>query len=465
MPRLVNDELTQMLSDIKKAEQTASDALYSQFKAMTKIVGTDSFEGSGADAYKQYVSNVDINYLNSFLNLIKETTTAITEIKDSFTSFESDSSGIVGSGTLGDTKDVLTTKKSAFADLITDIETVNSQAEEYIAVKKINSSDVESDYDNIVKSVETIKRDLSTTNDTALSKADSLHQRIQELKNCVDKISTGYHSNGRIDYKKAKQIPKEKWYTVEEPVALAEVSLNDPYAYEIFGDVGAQSQWAVGLNSDIYLSVYAKAHEYKLRMEKGDFYRGVDGEYTGASLGVYGQVTDFAKGKGNVSLINTSFKGRVGLNKDYKGASLKGDISLAKADGSLVLGTDNFNGYVEGNAELLSASGHAEFEFENDRFAIGLGGKASGANVSYAGGVSFLEYDKGDGRGNLFGIQGGPKLDAGVSANFSLSGEKAMSFGPVDINAVNLKLGGSLGLGFDLDLTLPIPTLNFGWGL
>ena len=141
----------------------------------------------------------------------------------------------------------------------------------------------------------------------------------------------------------------------------------------------------------------------------------------------------------------------------------KGDVSLAKADGSFVLGTDNFNGYIKGNAELLSASGHAEFEFENDRFAIGLGGEATGVNVSYSAGVSFLEYDNSGDKGNLFGIQGGPKLDARVSANFSLSGEKAMNFGPVDINAVNLKLGDSLGLGFDLDLTLPIPTWNFGW--
>lgn len=464
MPRLVNDELTQMLSDIKKAEQTASDALYGQFKAMTKIVGTDSFEGGGADDYKQYVSNVDINYLNSFLNLIKETTTAITEIKDSFTSFESDSSGIVGSGTLGDTKDALTTKKSAFTDLITEIETVNSQAEEYITVKKISSSNVESDYDNIVKSVETIKSDLSTTNDTALSKADSLYQRIQELKNCVDKISTEYHSNGKIDYKKAKQIPKEKWYTVEEPVALAEVAMNDPYGYEVLGDTGAERQWAGGLSPSIYGMLYVKAHEYKYRMETGDFYRGADGEYTAFGLGGYINATDYLKFKGDASLINANGQFKIGANTDYFGASLKGDMSLARADGSVVLGSDNFNGYGKVHADLLSASGHAEFEFTDDGFAVGLGGKASGASVSADLGISFLEYDKGDGKGNAFGLGFKPQLDAGVSANFALSSEKAMNFGPVDINALSLDLGGSLGLGLDISITLPIPSLNLGWG-
>lgn len=464
MPRLVNDELTQMLSDIKKAEQTASDALYSQFKAMTKIVGTDSFEGGGADDYKQYVSNVDINYLNSFLNLIKETTTAITEIKDSFTSFESDSSGIVGSGTLGDTKDALTTKKSAFTDLISEIETVNSQAEEYITVKKISSSNVESDYESIMKSVETIKSDLSTTNDTALTKADSLHQRIQELKNCVDKISTEYHSNGRIDYKKAKQIPKEKWYTVEEPVALTEVAMNDPYGYEVFGETGAQKQWATGLNSSVYAMLYAKTSEYKFRTEKSKFYRSGEAEYNGVGVGGNIKGTDYFKATGDAGMINAYGKGRLGFNNDYVGASLRGNLSLVEANGSAVLGTDNFNGYAKANAELLAASGYAEFEFEDDRFAIGLGGKASGAKASVDLGLSFLEYDTGDGKGNVFGLGLEPEFNAGVSAHASLSGEKITNWGPVNVNAVNLKLGGALGFGLNIDITLPIPSLNLGWG-
>lgn len=40
-----------------------------------------------------------------------------------------------------------------------------------------------------------------------------------------------------------------------------------------------------------------------------------------------------------------------------------------------------------------------------------------------------------------------------------------MSLGPVDINAVTLELGGSLGVGLDISITLPIPTLNLSWGL
>jgi hypothetical protein len=465
MPRLVNDEITQMLSDIKQAEQKATQALYNQFKALTKIVNTDSYEGTGADSYKEYVSNVDINYLNSFLNLTKETSAALSDIQTTFTSFESESSGIVGSGTLGDTKESLANKKSSFSDLVSEIEAVNIKAEEYITIKKISSSEVESDYDSIIKSIETIKSNLSTSNSTALSKADSLYQRIQELKNCVDKISSEYHNSGRIDYQKAKQITSEKWYTVEEPVALTEVAMNDPYSYEVFGDTGAEAQWARGLDTNIYGMLYAKVNEYKARVEKGDFYRGMEAEYTGVGIGGRAKVTDFFNADGNASLINANMGAKVGFNNDYKGASINGDISLAKADACAVLGTDNFNGCAKASVDVLSASGHAEFEFEEDSFAIGLGGKASGVNASASAGLSFLEYDTGDEKGNIFGVQVKPEFNAGASAEFSLSGQRAVSFGPIDINAVSLNLGGSLGFGLELGITLPIPSINFGWEL
>lgn len=158
-------------------------------------------------------------------------------------------------------------------------------------------------------------------------------------------------------------------------------------------------------------------------------------------------------------------KAKIGANNDYFGASLKGNVSLAKDEGSLVLGSDNSNGYAKGKAGLLSADGHVEFEFEEDSFAIGLGGGASGANASFELGLSFLEYEQGDTKGNLFGVAFEPKLDAGASANISLSGEKAMSWGPVDINAINLNVGGSFGLGLNVNITLPIPSLNLGWGI
>ncbi|MBP1043046.1 hypothetical protein I6N95_18685 [Vagococcus sp. BWB3-3] len=471
MPRLVNNEIAQILSDVAKSEEKASDALYNHFKSMTKIIGTDSFKGGGAEAYKTYIGDVNINYLNTFLNLIKEVTTSITEIQKTCMEFESSESGIVGSGTLENVQKELGTKKNEFVDLNSEIEQLNVKAAEHITLKQISSSDVESDFDNAVKITETISKGLSTTNSTALTTAESLYQRISEVKNAISKISNDYHANGRIDYDKVSQISKEGWYTVETPVALMEKTSNDPYGYEVFGDVGAESQWARGLSNDIYGSFYGKAVEYKLRVESGDNYLGGEAFFKGLSAGGYGQLTKYLKGDAEISALSANGKLRMGFNDDYKGASLAADAHFVKASGSFVLGSDNFNAYAKAEASLMSADGHADFEFEEDRFKIGLGGNVSMADVKASLGFSFLEYDngkkdsEGNSKGNLFGIQAAPKLDAGVGAEASLSGEKAMSFGPVDVNAVTLELGGSLGLGLNIKVTLPIPTLNLGWGL
>lgn len=409
MPRLVNNEITQIISDVAKSEENASDALYNHFKSMTKIIGTDSFKGGGAEAYKTYIGDVNINYLNTFLNLIKEVTTSITEIQKTCIEFESSESGIVGSGTLENVQKELGTKKNEFVDLNSEIEQLNVKAAEHITLKQISSSDVESDFDNAVKITETISKGLSTTNSTALTTAESLYQRISEVKNAISKISNDYHANGRIDYDKVSQISKEGWYTVETPVALMEKTSNDPYGYEVFGDVGAESQWAIGLTNDVYGALYGKALEYKFRKESGDNYLSGEGVFKGFSGGVYGQFTKYLKGDAEISALSANGKLRMGFNDDYKGASLTADAHLAKASGSIVLGSDNFNGYGKLDASLMSANGHADFEFEKESFKIGLGGKASMADVKASAGFSFLEYDNGkeDSKGNLFGFQGG----------------------------------------------------------
>lgn len=469
MPRLVNEEIEQMLLDVKKDSENASDALYNQFKAMTKIVGTGSFSGGGADAYKQYINNVQINYINKFLNLTQDVVDTINEIKTLFLSFESSNSGIVGSGTLTDVKDGLNTYQNQFSNLVSEIESLNNQASQHISIKKLSSHEVENDYQDTKSKIEEIKEKLSSTDSEALSKVNTLKQDVLELSNIISTISNEYHQkNGRIDFDKAAKISDASWYKIAPPTALMKKANGDPYSYEIFGlDEHRQLQEQKGFLGGLFI-VGGGAHalDYSGYNISDKYYREGGIDATTLSAEGYAQFTKYFKMRARLSAIEVHANYKTGFTEEYKGMTLSGAYQTMHASASGICGTDNFNGYIRGEASLLSANGFLASEIKSDGFKFGIGGGASAASASVEGGFSFLKVPSADGKDkNLFGFKLEPKLDAGVSGDFHIESQKINNFGPIDINTVTVSSGLSALFGLKGEVTVPWPTLNLGWGI
>ena len=53
------------------------------------------------------------------------------------------------------------------------------------------------------------------------------------------------------------------------------------------------------------------------------------------------------------------------------------------------------------------------------------------------------------------------KATAGVSADLEVSGKKVAEIGPININAVNIKAGAAFLVGMDIDLTIPLPSIDW----
>lgn len=96
---------------------------------------------------------------------------------------------------------------------------------------------------------------------------------------------------------------------------------------------------------------------------------------------------------------------------------------------------------------------------KKDEWGFGVGGEGTTAEVSASANVDFLHVkakDSSTGHDeHLFSIGASPKLTAGVGGEASISGKKVIDTDFIDVHTVNVKLGGKLGLGLALDITLP----------
>ncbi|SUY64587.1 Uncharacterised protein [Clostridium sporogenes] len=216
--------------------------------------------------------------------------------------------------------------------------------------------------------------------------------------------------------------------------------------------------------------------EYNRTKNKGV----ISGDLTASLFNGYenAQVTKYAKQNANISLGNLSLSGKAGLSKDFAGIQAKGSIAAIDSNASAVLGTDKFNGYIKGNATALSAGGYANcfYKASNGDFDIGIGGKASAAEASVTVGTSILsvpgnkesnEYAGGKVKvsksTSLLGLSFTGKAGESVSADFDLSNTRVLDFGKINVNAIHLKLGGCIGLGADVNVTVPVPIIDMPW--
>ena len=55
----------------------------------------------------------------------------------------------------------------------------------------------------------------------------------------------------------------------------------------------------------------------------------------------------------------------------------------------------------------------------------------------------------------------GVKATAGASANLEMSSKKVAEIGPINVNAVSLKASAALLVGVDIDVTIPLPSIDW----
>ncbi|CAK7060312.1 MAG: hypothetical protein EUB_03464 [Eubacterium sp.] len=495
MSRLINEEIATMEETIKTYKTTVQEACYEQFKNAFTLTQSNNFRGAAADSYKGYISTATINLLNGLINVSEELATTMESIKTTFLGLESEESGSIDTDTLSEVMQNLTTKNTSYISLDSEIQTTLASAGEYISVTPLSTDTVNSAYTQLNTDVQQVGFDLETCNTSALALADAMLTRLRDLKTNIENISGQYHVNGEIDYDKLPNMVSEKWYKHEDVDNLERLYEGDAFAFAagttdmrdnellmgMYGimadglmgpgmsnilraipDEYREKQWAFGLASDVYgyggYSIMGGSYEGQIR-------DGVaSGSFKGSLLSANGalKITDYFNAKGNADLLAVSGKGKAGFSKDYIGLSAEGSATVAKASASAVLGNDAFNLKADASAQVLSADGYAKCEADsNGNFAFGLGGDASAASAKASVGGTFLGMPTDKGEKPLFGAKVSGSVGVEAGADFLIESSNVIDGDFVNLNSTHIKLGGKLGLGLEVDLT--IPTISFDW--
>lgn len=477
MLKLKNSDVNDMVTAVETYKSTVENTFYNLYKNIYKLSKTNNFMGKTADTYKSYLETVTINYLKAFLNIADEAINVLKDIKKSYTSLEPEDIGVISSDTLEAVKNDLQSKKEAFDKLVSEIEEVNNDASSYISVRALNNKNIDSDFDDLKQEISNIDTELENADRDALKLAESFLERISALKYSIDTIQKEYHVNGRIQADKVEEIKVQGWYKDEVDTGLKDKLAKDPFVYDANGAAIYQDQWGAGLTSDVYgkagYTVVGGQYSYGREGNK------LTGDISGKGAGAYinGQITDFFKLNLDAAAATGSASGKLGWDDKYKGFNANGQVTLIEGNASAVLGTDNFNGYIKASASALAASGNVAFEFEEDGFDVGFGGEATLGEAKASIGTSLLSVpaseenktskkyanDKIETSKETSVLAGsiGVKATAGASANLEVSGKKVAKLGPINVNAVSVKASAALLLGVDIDVTIPLPSIDW----
>ena len=466
--KLKSASLLDMYNTVHTYEETVQDALYAQYKAAYKLTVTNYMRGDAADAFKTYLFQGTVNMIQGLLDVSSEMTMIIQLITEIFYQFDSASDAIINESQLDSIKSTLDTKKKIYDGMSGELSTVMCLASQYISTTDIGSSDVDDAYGDVKESIKQIQDNMYSADADALTSAKELLVRIQELKNQVTQTMGICYKDGNFIPDSAATLSKQNWYSQQSNTTLVMLLAEDPFEYEAGAVAVSEDQWAAGLCSDVY--VYAG---YSILSASGE--AGVEDGTAFAkarasvlNLNGYAQLTDYVKAQGEAKICYVEGDVKAGASDRYFGAHVNAEAGVIKVNGSVVIGSDDFNGYIKGDAKVLVADGKAAFEFEEDgKYAIGVDAGATLASASAEGGFSFLSYKVYDGsatgseKDDLFKLSASASLEGGGSFAVYSESKTAIETDLVNVNATSLKIECSFLVGGCIQVT--VPTLYFKW--
>lgn len=477
MALLNNEEIENLATQATDQASVLEDLFYTQYKGAYVLTETTSFRGAAADSYKQYIQLSTIHHINMFMNILEEIKTCINQIKDTYLEFESDPSGKVSTDDLETAEQSVAREQRNVSAITTKVETLNTQAAEYIPVTDIQSNTLDTDFQAALVFLTDTVYQLSQTDETALVLADSIFERIQNVTDSINNISANYYdSQGAIRLDKVGNLANESWYKTESTTALEKKLVEDPFFYTADSQAVGEGQWVRGLATDTYFSSGYALPNYS-------YETGVDnGVYTasGEAAALEGNVNAEFGGIGEVSVAGrgaygngTAEFGSLVGDSDKRGIHLAGEAGVLNGQGEAKLGNDLINAEAAAGAEGLTAEGAVSAMYEDqNNHALGVRGKATAGDLSASAGLSFLDMDvdgehqdgtKIDEKVSLFGVDA--EVSVGLSAEVAAYTEtqNVGEYGPLNLNSTSLELGGKLGLGLKVKINVPTVTFDFPW--
>ncbi len=470
---LKNSTVTELYDATNTYGTTVQSALYEQYKTAYKIAASNYFRGNAADTFKTYVTNATINILTEMMDVAADMTMISQLFALSFLAYESTATGRVKETVLTSIEEILQTKEEVFNDAMVDVESILKRADEYISRQTISSYNVNAAYTSTRIGLASVRQDLYTLDDEALTAANGLYDRIMALQTMIQELSNYCYTNdGVLNADCLDSIPLQDWYQTAGNLALSLMLEEDPFVYAAGETTFSENQWAVGLCADVYAyrgySFLSASGEYGV--EDGAAF--AKGAASVLEVNVYAQATDYLAANADLAILYATGEAKIGFSDEYVGASASGEIGAAKAEASAVLGIEEANIYAQAEASAACADGKVAFEFEEDgEFAIGAIGSATAVGASASVGFSLFEYEKTTydktgkkkSESSLLSANVEAKASVGAGAGVYLENDLAIETDIVNVYALSLDVELEALLGLELSVTLPVVVFQLPW--
>lgn len=466
---LKNSAVISLYDSTKAYETTVQETLYSQYKTAFKISKSNYFRGDAADSFKNYITNGTINIISGMMDISSDMSMIIQLFAEAFYQYEYNHDGRVEEGALDYINQTLNSKENTFEGAKGELTAVLQLAAKYISTKDLSLGTVNTGYTATRNAVKKIREDLYAVDDEALKSANELLERIGELRTLIEKMMAFcYNDDGKINPDNLNKIQTQDWFQQSGNITLYLMLEEDPFEYTAGETTLAEDQWAAGLCSDIY--AYAGYSFLTASGEAGieDGTAFAKGKAAVLNANGYAQFTDYFRAQANVNVLYAEGEAKAGWSDDYIGFNVEAEVGVIQADGSVIIGSDDINAFINGEVKVLCADGKAAFEFEDDgEFAIGVDASATLASASVKGGTTILGYkNKDTATGEtetLLGFKVGAKATAGGSFAIWAESETAFEMEYMNINATTVKIDAAALLGLDLSITVPTPYFKWPW--
>ncbi|MBO1909812.1 hypothetical protein J4G37_34100, partial [Microvirga sp. 3-52] len=382
--------MNEIVEKLNKYGDDVSTRLYEQYKTSLILSKTNNFRGQAGDAFKAYMSISHINLSQKIINIMAEVLEAAKKVQSDFLMFEQSNRGIVGSTTMEGVKDRINGKSGQFLAIDSHANQLLSQASEFIATTNLPGDEVFQSFDEVLKNINRRRNELSEIDSRVSNNLGDLITRVSHLQRNIFELSENFRDKNGIHYSKLNKIPEQAWYSTESNGAFETMVEDDPFIHHAGVARGDEGQWVVGTSDQNYL-----ASSGYLAGASGQFTRDglafdAEGEAAMAKGSIEGK-TLFGYGTGEVKGKLLAADGDFHLGKD--GVSVEGNVAYAKSDGKVMVGSEEFNGYASGSAEVFTADGHASFVLPldpDDNVKVGLGGEATAASAKAEAGITIF---------------------------------------------------------------------------
>lgn len=470
MTKLVNEELQELSDKMSAYNEKLSKAVYDHYKKAMVLSETNNMRGETGDALKGYFQAVHLNLTQKIINVASEIATAAKNMQRDFLDFEKSPSGIVGTVALDDAKRTVTNSERSFDHLHARSAGLLSRASEFISTTPLPGGKVTNAYHDVITKVDKTKTDLHDHDSKVTSDLKTVEARVDALKRQISDITNHYHSQNDISLSKLNHLTAEDWYTNENKGAFKKMAEDDPFKYSAGSVALYEDQWVQGYNGDIFLTEDVSAFSASGTYTHEDGNYKLDGNASLFNATEHGQITKYLTADARETIGGGS--GHLYVGKD--GFDAGGNVEGAKLEGSMVLGTENFNGHVSGDVEALTANGNLTIKPPDDKgdydYHVGLGGSYASAKGSV--GLTILGVDdfsgsvkEGDHKAekSLLGVDASGSVGWQAGFDIQASGSTVYDNKYVKVKSNTLTVDAKFLLGATIKLHYPSIHVKFPW--